>query len=99
MTFVRCPDCEFEYPEESHHDLDDCIAALVSARDELRLYLTHEGPEHLTTENAALRSALFRSENEKKMALDALTRVQKRATELLEEVRVVEGSRRRWCPP
>lgn len=95
MTAVRCESCETEYvddlrlPHGTSHGPVDCIAALVRARDELRVYLTTEGPEHLRTENTCLRSALFRAENEKKMALDALSRTQKRCTELLEEVRLL----------
>ncbi len=91
MTTVRCENCETEYPRGVSHGAADCIAALVRARDELRVYLTTEGPEHLRTENACLRSALFRSENERKMALGALTRTQGRCTELLEEVRLLKG--------
>jgi hypothetical protein len=97
MTMVRCESCETEYEDElrllpgTTHGPVDCIAALVQARDELRAYITTEGPEHLRTENACLRSALARSENERKMAVDALSRTQKRCTELLEDVRVLKG--------
>src|SRR5271166_6593492 len=93
MTTVRCENCEMEYtddlrlPRGATHGPIDCISALVRDRNELRSYLTTEGPEHLRTENAGLRSALFRAENEKRMAIDALSRAQKRCTELLEEVR------------
>jgi hypothetical protein len=95
---VFCEFCESEYAEEAgpRHDTDECIAALVRDRSELRSYLTREGPDHLMTENRALRSGLCRSENEKKMALEALTRAQRRATELLEEVRMWKEKVRAW---
>lgn len=97
-VIVRCERCGEEYSDAAvleHgrsgfvHPLERCFAFVKEERDELRVYLTTEGPEHLRTENACLRSALFRAENEKKMATDALSRTQKRCTELLEEVRLL----------
>lgn len=92
-SLIRCQRCGESYePKMDYlgHGPEDCLKFVTRDRDELRDYITREGPEHLRTELASLRSLLFRTETERKMALDALSRVQRRCSELLEEVRALK---------
>jgi len=96
VVTIRCARCGADYAAATPdlaHNFAGCLDELTRERDELRAYLASEGPEHLRAENKSLRSALARSENEKAIALDSLSRVQARCTELLEEVRALKGPR------
>lgn len=94
MMKFRCARCGEVYLAESSvggHGLEECLKFVLRERDELREYIMREGPEHLRTELASLRSVIVRTEVERKLAVDALSRTQARCTELLEEVRTLKS--------
>jgi len=88
MTTIRCERCGKEYPEDGKHYFDACMATVLEERDRLRSFVAAGGPDARQSE---LRDVLFRTENERRMLVDALSRTQKRGTELLEETRALKS--------
>jgi len=86
--WIRCERCGKEYPEDGKHYFDACMETVVEERDKLRSFVAAGGPDARQSE---LRDVLFRTDNERRMALDALSRTQKRSTELLEETRLLKS--------
>ncbi len=87
MTMIRCEHCGSNYDKViERHTIEVCLAFVMEERDRLRSFVAAGGPDARQSE---LRDVLFRTENERRMLLDALTQAQKRSTELLEETRAL----------
>ncbi len=85
---IRCERCGSDYPEDGKHFLDACMSNVLEERNRLRSFVANTG---LDGRQSELRDVLFRTENERRMLVDALSQSQKRSTELLEEVRALRS--------